>query len=336
MSALWVTPTSPISTTAVSGEFFPSTSCASGCEAFNIPASQVPVFLESFPDLLFTSSTRPFTDVALDTTGASVGNIVAQGNSVQAGVGTLLGFSAVFRGTFVVAQAGNYTFNVGSQDGFLFGVGNGAARVSGVNVNPPSSGLTIFGQYPVMGANNGPSTGSASPIVVTFPAAGSYPYEFDYRSGTGGALSLADSIRPLYSLALTSEVTAGTVGQSASLTVQALDETGSPIAQLPITVTVGGAASQSSLTGTTDSTGKATVPYTSSLVGVALLQASAVVNGLQLVSNQASVTWTVSAAPIVTSAAIRVCTFPIAARIPRRCPTPMRRLVARSRSYGVR
>jgi hypothetical protein len=130
-------------------------------------------------------------------------------------------------------------------------------------------------------------------------AAGSYPYEFDYRSGTGGALSLADGIRPLYSLALTSAVSA-TVGQPASLTVQALDETGAPIAQLPITVTVGGAASQSSLTGTTDSTGKAIVHYASSLAGVALLQASAVVNGLPVVSNQTTITWTVSAAPSVT------------------------------------
>jgi hypothetical protein len=32
---------------------------------------------------------------------------------------------------------------------------------------------------------------------VNFPAAGSYPYEIDYRSGTGGALSLTDAIRPL-------------------------------------------------------------------------------------------------------------------------------------------
>ncbi|HEY2012523.1 MAG TPA: hypothetical protein VGH38_03430 [Bryobacteraceae bacterium] len=120
-----------------------------------------------------TSTTRPFTDVVLNASGAGAGIMVAQGNGAQAGVGSLSGFSAVFRGSFVVAQAGSYTFNVGSADGFIFGIGNGAIRVSGVNINPPASGTTVFSQYPVMGVNNGPSTGSPTPIVVTFPAPGS-------------------------------------------------------------------------------------------------------------------------------------------------------------------
>jgi hypothetical protein len=58
-------------------------------------------------------------DTVLDATGV----ILAQSNTVQAGVGTLAGFSAVFRGNFVVAQAGTYTFNVASQDGWIFGPG---------------------------------------------------------------------------------------------------------------------------------------------------------------------------------------------------------------------
>ena len=50
-------------------------------------------------------------------------NFVVDPNTVQAGMGTLAGFSAVFRGNFVVAQAGTYTFNVASQDGWIFGPG---------------------------------------------------------------------------------------------------------------------------------------------------------------------------------------------------------------------
>jgi hypothetical protein len=108
LSALWVTPSLSLSTTPVSASFFTSNSCASGCEAFTTPATQVPVFLQTFPNLLFdpfagmlgnnptgvTSSTRPFTDIVLDASGASAGTIVAQGNGAQAGVGSLTGFAA--------------------------------------------------------------------------------------------------------------------------------------------------------------------------------------------------------------------------------------------------
>jgi hypothetical protein len=92
------------------------------------------------------------------------------------GTGALAGFSAVFRGNLVVTQAGNNTLNVGSNEGFILGIANGAVRVSGVNVNPPPTGASIFSQYPVIAANNGPTTNAPAPIVVTFPASGSYPY----------------------------------------------------------------------------------------------------------------------------------------------------------------
>src|SRR5262249_39581565 len=146
------------------------------CEAFSIPSTQVPTFLQNLPDLSF-GNTRPFTDTVLDGAGNSAGPIVAAGHSVVAGNGALGGFSAGFRAKFVVKQAGNYTFTLTSADGFLFGIGNGAVRVSGINVNPPASGTTVFSSLPLMAANNAPSTGSTMPIVVPFPAAGSYPYE---------------------------------------------------------------------------------------------------------------------------------------------------------------
>ena len=122
-----------------------------------------------------------------------------------------------------VTQAGTYTLNIASQDGFTFGAANGATRVSGINVNAPAT--TPFAHYPVMGANNAASSGASAPIVVTFPAPGAYPYEFDYRSGTGGPLSFTVTttqgsttlgLRPLDSLLLTSNTASPTTGQSAS------------------------------------------------------------------------------------------------------------------------
>src|SRR4030095_1819560 len=119
---------------------------------------------------------------------------------------------------------------------------------------------TIFSQYPLMAANNGPATGSPTPVVVSFPAPGSYPYEFDYKSGTGGTLSFGVTVTqgantlgllPLDSMVLTSTGGAShATGQSASFTVQVTDETGAPLAQLPVLVTVTGANPQSLYTTT--------------------------------------------------------------------------------------
>lgn len=102
LSVNWINPVNPITTTAANAKFFTATNCASGCEAFATPTTQTPVFTQIFPDILFTGNTRPFTDTVVDSSGATVGTIVAQGLGSQAGVGTLLGFSAVFTGNFVV------------------------------------------------------------------------------------------------------------------------------------------------------------------------------------------------------------------------------------------
>jgi len=309
LSALWVSPATAFSTTPVTGEFFTATSCSSGCEAFTTTLGTVPAFLETFPDLMFNAtgsspSPRSFADIILGPTGAPAGSILAQGNGYTAGAHDptgahdMTGFAAVFTGSFVVAQSGNYTINVTSQDGFIFGAGNGATRVSGVNLNPPSTGLTAFQSYPVMGANNGPSTGASTPIVVVFPAPGSYPYEFDYKSGTGGPLSFTvtvgqsapTGVGSLYSLVLTSNTASPIAGQPASFNVKATGETGAPIASLPVSVNVVGGAPQT-LHATTNAAGIATVSYTETAAMTDLLQASALFNGLQLVSAQATVVW---------------------------------------------
>jgi RHS repeat-associated protein len=217
------------------------------------------------------------------------------------------------RGNYVVATPGKYTINLTSQDGFIFGIGNGAVRVSGVNVNAPGS--TVFSHYPIMGANNGPSTGAANPIVVNFPVAGSYAYEFDYQSGTGGALSLAAPVRPLYNLLVTATGSANQVlGQMASYTVQATDETGAPMANLPVTVQVTG-RNQNVLNATTDATGKATVSYAAVFAGIDYLQAQATFGGLGMYSNQSPVSWAAAAnspnAPQITTNGDRQLRLPL-------------------------
>ena len=233
------------------------------------------------------------------TTSAVSGAIVAQSGSSQAGSGTLSGFSAVFAGTLVVKQAGNFTFNVTSADGFIFGIGGGASRVSGINVNAPAA--TPFSQYPVLGANNTVSTGGANPIVVSFPAPGSYPYEVDYREGSGGSPSLNFGVRPVDSLVLTTTATAPRpFGQTATFTIVARDETGAPIPQLALNLTVLGVNAQTRLV-TTDSTGTATLTYSGGpTTGTDLIQATATVNGVLAVSSQVGVTWISNLAPQIT------------------------------------
>lgn len=137
-------------------------------------------------------TTRPFTDVTTDLVGDFSGTIPAQGNSVQAGVGSLSSFDAEFTGSFQVAKAGDVTFNIVADDGFLLGVGNGATRVSGTFENAPSSFQTPFKGYPLVGSFDEAGGGSPAtyPETIHFPAAGTYPYELDYFECCGSQLSL--------------------------------------------------------------------------------------------------------------------------------------------------
>ena len=81
--------------------------------------------------------------------------------------------------------------------------------------------------------------------------------------------------------------------------MKATDETGAPIANLSVSVGVTGIAPQT-LSGTTDSTGQAILNYSEPAIGTDLLQASALVNGLPLVSNQTTLTWISAQAPQIT------------------------------------
>ncbi|HEX3526937.1 MAG TPA: Ig-like domain-containing protein, partial [Thermoanaerobaculia bacterium] len=173
---------------------------------FGAKPGDIPAFRQTFPTLNFNPpegvvnhnvsgvgpTTRPFTDITTDGAGNFTGAIVAQGNGLQAGVGTLASFDAVFTSTFVVAKPGDITFNVLANDGFLLGVGGGATRVSGVYERAPASNTSPFSGYRLVGAWNQTSGGAVGtyPVTVHFPAAGIYPYEIDYFDCCGQPLSL--------------------------------------------------------------------------------------------------------------------------------------------------
>ena len=66
-------------------------------------------------------------------------------------------------------SGGNVLFNFFSDDGFTLGVGNGAARVAGTEVNEFPSGVTPFTNLPIMGALNRNNAATGSQILVNFP-----------------------------------------------------------------------------------------------------------------------------------------------------------------------
>jgi RHS repeat-associated protein len=139
-----------------------------------------------------TPETRPFTDLTTDETGAVNGEIPAEGNDLKAGLGSLETFEASFTANFVVAQAGDVTFKVTSENGFMLGVGGGASRVSGPYEDAPSSNESPFQSLPLVAVYNKSCCATPQTYMVTvhFPAPGSYPYELDYFQHGGQQATL--------------------------------------------------------------------------------------------------------------------------------------------------
>lgn len=164
-------------------------------------------FTQSFSTLLFNPRpgmisctnatgvnilTRPFTDVVPQADG-SCSTIAAQGSGPQAGVGQLFSFFAVFEGAVTVSSPGQISLNLTNDDGFILGFGpapGGAQpmRVSGENQSPPPA--TPFAAYSVVGAHNLNGGTGTYPVVIDFPAGGTYPFELDYTEAAGGALTM--------------------------------------------------------------------------------------------------------------------------------------------------
>src|ERR1700761_7087147 len=179
-TVVWVTPVQIISESTITGQFFLS----DGSGGFDTPPGTPPVFTQFFPVINFNppagtvpgntsgvnENSRPFTDVTTDLNGNFTGTIVAQGNGYQAGVGSMFTFQVVFSGSFTIASPGNVVFQFFDDDGFIFGVGGGASRVSGSLAYPPSNNLTPFGNLPVMGAYNRTPAPVGNTGGVNFPA----------------------------------------------------------------------------------------------------------------------------------------------------------------------
>ena len=326
----WVVPAQPISTTTINGRIFFS----NGSGPFNTPPTATPAFVQNFPTINFNPptgtvpgmpgsigvNTRPFTDVTTDLNGNFTGSIVVQGNGVQAGVGSLFDFQAVFTGSYTVAAAGNVTFNFFSDDGFIFGVDNGATRVSGSLFNPPPSGLTPFQGYPVMGSFNTATAPVANSITVHFPGPGTYQYEIDYSECCGGelAVTMTSSLSGNHGVPSSGTVTlvpgtniAKNIGQTATFTALLTDASGAIIPNVPVLFNVAG-ANTLQFQGVSDSTGHATFSYQGFRTGTDIVQANAQITGMTAVSNQTLVTWNSAAntAPVVHAGTNQTITLP--------------------------
>ncbi len=215
----------------VRGSFYADSSYGNG--AFDIDPSTAPVFSALYPTLNFNpptgatgaqencrnqtnvnEQTRPFYDVIPQSDGSCTGQAVAgddgHGHTVYAGQtgGPLEAFEAVFTATLTVAQPGQVTFNVFSDDGWTLAVGSDGAShqptyLSGSMDNAPASGVGPFTGYPVVGAYNQASAPTQNTVTVNFPAAGTYPMEADYTECCGGqesfvlGTSFANPIQPV-------------------------------------------------------------------------------------------------------------------------------------------
>ncbi len=187
-----VPPPPPISIGTVHGSFFPnpnnsgsfdvSPTTGGGLLGGGTPTQ--PAFTQDFPTIDFdppadanvqkncsnptgiNEYSRPFADVAPQPDGSCLTE-TAQGNGQQAGAGGLSAFEAVFTATLTVAQPGQITFNLYSDDGWVLGAGQDSAGdqptyQSGSMVNPPgvsnplnnTHGSTPFKGYSVIGSYN--------------------------------------------------------------------------------------------------------------------------------------------------------------------------------------
>lgn len=313
----WISPNFRVTTSVIRGRFFTGSSNGS----FGITPDTTPAFEQYFPNLNFNPvdrpifgmmpevgpATNPITDVPVDLNGYTAGNLPVHFADYPV-TGGYYRFSAVFTGNFLVTTAGDFTFKFRSDDGFIFGVGNGAQRVPGGEwINPPASEATPFENFPVMGAHNvGVNAYYQSNVIVRFPAPGVYPFEIDYteNGGMSRALTMANNQTGLVitpSTALTINPFSGATngvralserfGTPKVFTATLLDASGEPMVGVPVTFRVRGLNAQEFAT-VTDHDGKATFAYTSSGSGTDYVQAIAAVDGkIIAVSAEPKLNW---------------------------------------------
>ena len=201
--AAYAAETPPISISSVSGSFMPNVENSGPFTGtpttpvaftqefpvinFNPPVGTVPCTNKTGVDI----TTRPFTDVVPQADG-SCKTVPAQGKNQQAGVGELTNFQAVFTGAFLVTSSTRVTFNFFSDDGWILSIGPSTAGAqpayaSGPMLNFPKAGP--FTGFTVVGSYNVVSAATQNNLVVSFPASGTYPFEFDYSDCCEGKLA---------------------------------------------------------------------------------------------------------------------------------------------------
>lgn len=121
---------------------------------------------------------------------------------LQAGVGPLVGYQAVFLTNLYVSQAADVTFHVQSDDSFIWGIGPRIGdpsaqptRVSGLftpGPPPPPTPYptTPFGNYAVVAQHNDDTYGGEGDVTVHFPEEGFYPIEIDNAENGLGLLDI--------------------------------------------------------------------------------------------------------------------------------------------------
>jgi hypothetical protein len=130
-------------------------------------------------DVGLDSRDRPVKSAIVNQYGIMTGWEYLAGNGYQLGKNPTAQQS-IFVGQFAVKTAGNMTFSIYHDDGYIMAVGNGVVRVGGDWVGVPSGNVTAYGQLPVMAAYNIGTMRRRTTVTVYFPKPGLYPFEFDW------------------------------------------------------------------------------------------------------------------------------------------------------------
>jgi hypothetical protein len=136
---------------------------------------------------------QPFVNNAITYAGAYSGDVIVQGNGIQAGAsGANFNFVMCLTGSFIVTKAGSITLTAYADAAYVLGI-QGASYVSGPNSNGGVT-HTFLKNYPVIAAQNDTNwanvsewaASSAQPQVINFPEPGVYNFEIMFATGNHG------------------------------------------------------------------------------------------------------------------------------------------------------
>ena len=314
LSVVWFVPDVAVSSNTIHGRFYIT---SPDSYSFTAQPSWTPAFEQDFPTIDFNPAkglipgnvsgfdwedTHTFTDITTDPSGHFTGSITAQGNGHVAGIGDMAAFNDVFTGNLAIAHAGNYTFDFGCDDGFMFFVGGGATHVSGWEAFAPS--VSPFTGLPLMGGWNYVWPGQDMQEVVNFPAPGVYQFELDHEEAASGLVQMTMNVQvgsgtsqadfsPLASTAsliLSPAVTtpAGT-GERRTFTAFAQAPDGSPAAGVSVRFYLTNSGQIATVT--TDSRGLASFSYSRDVTVTDAVFAEASIAGLPVESTVVLQQW---------------------------------------------